>query len=121
MSLYVRCAVLVSLSLSLLAAPGLARDEAALKKSLAYLEKIDDVAWVEFDSNNVYVGFRSKPGDLAIIVNAAAVGGNNAYGFGVHVWAISSEHKGWRPGSGPYLCEATARYGKLNNPCKWPR
>ena len=89
----------------------------ALRERLVYLERIEEVAWVQFDRNNVYIGFRNRPEDLAAVVNAAAVLGNKAHGFGVHVWAFDSRYTGWRPGDGPYYCEATARRGKLTDEC----
>ena len=59
------------------------------------------------------------PKDLRAIINAAAIWGNKAYGFGVHVWAVDARYKGWRPGDGPFYCEATARYGKIeDNSCR---
>jgi len=95
-----------------------ARDNSALKKRMEYLRGIEEVSWVEIDNNNVYIGFERRPLDLPAIVNAAAVVGNRALDFGVHVWAVAAEHSGWRPGDAPYYCEATARYGKLKSPCK---
>lgn len=89
----------------------------ALRERLVYLERIEEVAWVQFDRNNVYIGFRNRPEDLAAVVNAAAVLGNKAHGFGVHVWAFDSRYTGWRPGDGPYYCQATARHGKLTDEC----
>jgi hypothetical protein len=92
------------------------RDYASLERKLAYLNDIDEVSWVEFDANNVYVGFERRPADLSAIVNAAAVNGNRALGFGVHVWAVPGR-RGWRPGDGTYYCEATARHGELEDRC----
>lgn len=112
--------VLLVAALSFLFIPMTAtgEDAAALKSSLQYLSKIDEVRWLEFDRNNVYIGFDRRPADLAAVVNAAAVIGNRAYGFGVHVWAVNAENSGWRPGDGPYYCEATARHGELKNSCR---
>jgi len=93
-------------------------NEQVLRKELAYLSDVNEVAWVEFDDNDVYIGFAARPSDLGAVVNAAAVNGNRAIDFGVHVWAVSADRRGWRPGSGPYYCEATARYGKLENACR---
>jgi len=95
------------------------RDQAALQNRLLYLSDIPEISWVEFDGNNVYIGFKELPSDLRTIINAAAVHGNRALGFGVHVWAIKASNKKWRPDSGSYLCEATARYGKIeHNSCR---
>lgn len=93
--------------------------ESKLQDRLAYLRDIEEVTWVEFDDNNVYIGFNSRPPDLSIIMNAAAIHGNRAYGHGVHLWAVPANLPGWRPGKGPYYCTATARYGKIeHNDCK---
>jgi hypothetical protein len=90
-----------------------ARDQAALTKRLSYLQNIPEISWVEYERNNVYIGFNKRPDDLRTIINAAAAMGNRAYGFGVHVWAVKANQRGWRPGDGEYYCEATARYGKV--------
>ena len=107
-----------ALSFSFIPMTATGEDAAALKSSLQYLTGIDEVEWIDFDKNNVYIGFERRPADLAAIVNAAAVIGNRAYGFGVHVWAVNAKRPGWRPGDGPYYCEATARYGELKDSCK---
>ena len=69
---------------------------------------------MKFNQNNVYVGFKTKPADLANIVVGATLFGNRAYGFGVHVWAFPASNPDWEAGD-PYHCEATGRYGKINN------
>ena len=90
--------------------------EAVLQKELAYLKSIPEVKWIVFDGNNVYLGFKSLPGDIKIIVNAAAYHGNQAINFGVHVWAVDSKFRE-SPSDG-YICAATARYGKVRkNSC----
>ncbi|MDV2504653.1 MAG: hypothetical protein RX318_11970 [bacterium] len=90
--------------------------EAVLQKELAYLKSIPEVRWVVFDGNNVYLGLRSLPGDIKIIVGAAAYHGNRAISFGVHVWAVDSKFRE-SPSDG-YICYATARYGKVRkNSC----
>ena len=90
-----------------------ADDSENLKKRLEYLNDIPEISWYEVERNNVYIGFNNIPIDFRVIVNAAAVHGNNAYGFGVHVWAVIASQKGWRPGDGPYYCCATARGGRI--------
>lgn len=86
-----------------------------LRAELAYLNDIDEVAWVEIDGNNVYIGWDDPPGDLGAINRAAAMAGNRAIDFGVHVWSVKGGAPGWRPGGGPYLCETTARHGRLED------
>ena len=34
-----------------------AKDPAALKNSLTYLNDIPEISWVEIDNNNVFIGF----------------------------------------------------------------
>ena len=75
---------------------GTTNEPERLAEALAYLNEIDDMTWVEVDSNNAYLGFASVPEDLALIVNAAAMNGNKVLGFGVHVWAVQAD-LGWRP------------------------
>ena len=89
--------------------------EGKLESTVAYLKDIDEVSWVEVEGNDVYIGFKSRPSDLTAIVGAAALHGNRATGFGVHVWAVDAKHTGWRPGSGPYFLELTARHGKIED------
>jgi len=90
-----------------------ASDEAVLKDHLKYLNDITEISWVEFNDNNVYIGFNSKPSDLRMIINGAALKGNRAIERGVHVWATAADQRGWRPGKGPYYCSATARGGRV--------
>ncbi len=95
-----------------------AKDQQALKNRLAYLNDISEVSWVRYDRNNVYVGFNKKPRDLASIVGGAAFFGNQAYSFGVHVWAIPANNPNWKVGD-PYYCEATGRGGRVkDNDCR---
>jgi len=96
-----------------------AGDADALAKRLSYLKDIPEVSWVKFDDNNVYIGFKTLPGDLGAIVNAAAIHGNRAIDFGVHVWAVPETQKNFRPGLDPSYCSATARHGKIeSNSCR---
>jgi hypothetical protein len=88
---------------------------ANLISEMYYLNKIEEIEWVEIVSNTIYIGFKSVPSDLKLICNAAALKGNRTINFGVHVWAIDSNkfQKGWRPGDGTYYYEVTARNGEL--------
>ena len=113
--LLIKSLLTVTILLALATSNTMAGDQDALKSRLEYLKDIPEIAWVEFDGNNVYIGFKKRPSDLRTIVNAAALWGNKAYGFGVHVWAVEARLRGWRPGEGPYYCEATARYGKVQD------
>jgi hypothetical protein len=95
-----------------------AKDQQALESRLGYLKDIPEVAWVNYNSNNVYIGFNKRPQDLASIVGGAGLFGNRAYGFGVHVWAVPADNKNWKIGD-PFYCEATGRYGKVqDNDCR---
>jgi len=88
--------------------------EEKIKSALNYLdEAVKEIQWIEIEGNTVYIGFKALPEDYVLIIKGAALRGNKAIDFGVHVWAISAEHRGWRPGKGPYYGEATARYGKI--------
>jgi len=94
-------------------------DYGALQKRLSYLNEIDEVAWVHFDKNNVYVGFNPLPHDYKFICQAAAFQGNKALNFGVHVWAVPSDDQSWKQGNtGRYFCTTTARGGKVTKPCR---
>ena len=107
--------ILISLILSItLVFYAHAQDQTALEERLTYLNDIPEISWVEFDGNDVYIGFNKRPSDLGSIVRGAAAFGNKAYGFGVHVWAVPAAEKGWRPGKGSNsYCSATGRYGKV--------
>ena len=97
-----------------------ARHPAALRERLAYLKDLPDVSWVEFVTNNVYIGLKNKPADLKAIVGDAAVAGSKVYGFTVHVWAVDEKYRGVEPRKRPYFCKATARRGEIReNTCKW--
>ena len=100
------------------------RDYGPLRGQLQHLEDIEEVAWVEFDRNDVYVGFRSVPTDLIAVVNSAALRGNRALNFGVSVYAVQSPpaQRGWRLGQPGFLCWAAVRYGKFEHTCQeWQR
>lgn len=89
-----------------------------LLRELDYLRtEVPELAWMEVDGNNVYLGFRFDiPDDWRLIVNGAALSGNRATDFGVHVWATQAR-EGWRPGDRGVLCQATARDGHLEQGC----
>ncbi len=96
-----------------------ARHPDALQERLAYLKDLPDVSWVEFDTNNVYIGLKDKPENLKAIVGDAAVAGSKVYGFTVHVWAVDEKYRGVEPRKRPYFCKATARRGEIReNTCK---
>jgi hypothetical protein len=90
-----------------------------LASSLAYLNDVEEIAWMDIEGNNVYLGFTKTPSDLRPFVHAVALAGNQATGFGVHVWAVVGE-KGWRPGQPGLLCESTARYEQIESECTGP-
>lgn len=93
----------------------------AASGALAYLNtEVPEVAWVEVEGNEAFIGFKERPSDLGAVVYAAAFHGNRAIGFGFHVWAVDATvaQKGWRPGDPGFICEATVRKGKVtDNSC----
>ena len=96
-----------------------ARHPAALRDRLAYLKDLPGVSWVDFVTNNVYIGLKEKPEDLKFIVGDAAVAGSKVYGFAVHVFAVDEKYRNVKPRKRPYFCKATARHGKIReNTCK---
>ena len=84
--------------------------QAILERELSYLQDIPEVQWVRFEDNTVHIGVSPLPGDIAMIAQAAAVIGNRAIDFGVHVWV--------HPANDPnkFYGETTARYGKISDP-----
>ena len=87
------------------------RDQSALKESLDYLKDVPEISWVVFDRNNVYIGFSEQVNDVGSICRGAAVNGNRAYGFGVHVYAVDGYQADWKKSK--HYCTATARHGKV--------
>lgn len=84
-----------------------------ISNELKYLNDIEEISWYEVDGNTVYIGFKTRPSDISMILRGAALRANNAINFGAHVWGIKASNKGWRPGDGPYYEAVTARYGKI--------
>lgn len=91
--------------------------EIALQKAMSYFSEISEIEWYEIQRNNIYIGFKQLPSNWQIIINGAALRGNETIDFGVHVWAINANkfNKGWRPGDGPYYGEVTARHGRIED------
>ena len=89
--------------------------ETVLNNAMSYLSGISEIEWYEISKNDIYIGFKTLPSDWQIIINGAALKGNKAIDFGVHVWAINANKfsKGWRPGDGSFYGEVTTRYGKI--------
>ena len=87
------------------------RDQGALKERLSYLKDIPEISWIVIVKNNVYLGFNKKINDMGAICRGAALNGNRAYGFGVHVYAVDGHQADWRKAK--HYCRATARRGKV--------
>ncbi len=88
--------------------------ETGLITRLQYLNEVSEKKWWEVDDNTVYISFSPVPSDWKLIIQTAALHGNNEIGFGVHVWALNDKQRGWRPGKSGHLGEVTARHGKLD-------
>jgi len=84
-----------------------------IEQELQYLNDIEEIAWYEVDGNDIYIGFNRRPNDISFILRGAALRANKVTNFGVHVWGVNANQKGWRPGDGPYYEEVTARYGEI--------
>ena len=87
--------------------------EGILKETLGNVVSEEDVAWIHFEDNNVYVGFTEVPLDLNSLLRAWALQGNRAIDFGVHVWAVPADAP--RGSVERTYAEATARYGKIED------
>ena len=114
-------AVLIFIAVSFVVSPAIARAESRqeqLTKTLAYLEEIPEVAWVSFESNSVYIGWKERPADIRTVVIAAAFHGNRAINFGVHIYNYDAASFP-SPTNGPkFFCTATVRDGKhIKNNC----
>lgn len=91
-----------------------------VNEKLAYLSELDGISWVEVSGNDVYIGFEAAPSDIDWVVAGAALNGYKALGSGFHAWAVDAKiaSSGWRPGTPGFICEATARYGRVkDNSC----
>ncbi|MBW1910606.1 MAG: hypothetical protein JRJ11_13875 [Deltaproteobacteria bacterium] len=96
-----------------------ARHPDALRARLAYLKDLPGVSWVDFVTNNVYIGLKDKPENLKYIVEDAAIAGSKVYGFTVHVFAVEEKYRSRKPRKRPTICSATARRGEIReNTCK---
>lgn len=98
---------------------GETEDESAVRSRLGYLSEpdyADEVAWYEVDGNDVYIGVK-RTNQLHSLVVPAAMECHKVLGRGCHAWAARAEvaKRGWRPGDPGYLCEATVRYGRLQD------
>jgi len=90
-----------------------------LRENLSNLKQIPEVEWGEFEGNMVFIGWKKLPPNFVALNHEAALKGYQTIGFGVHVWSVMAEHARWRPGVNPYLCETTAREGKVtHSSCK---
>jgi hypothetical protein len=87
--------------------------ETILLQRLSYLNDVEEIAWFEVDNNDVYIGFDPLPSDWKLIIQSAAIHGNNVINFGCHVWAVKGSERGWRPSNGPHYGNVTARHGKI--------
>lgn len=76
--------------------------------------RVNEIAWIDVSSNNVYIGFSSRPNDMSLIIRGAALRCNRAINFSCHVWAIpATSSRPWRGGDGPFYEEVTARNGAI--------
>ena len=86
------------------------RTSSAAVEALAYLSRLDAVAWHEVEGNSVFIGFDSPPPEeWRLICHAAALWGDKATGRTFHAVAIAGHAKGWRPTeAAPPLGQQTA-------------
>lgn len=110
-------AMLLTAALACQTTPAPRRSSRSLEPAVAYLRNVPGVAWIHVNDNRVGIGWKSRPSDLGVITRAAAVNGNRALGFGVHVWSVNA--KGHTtptdPTTLPIICTATARNGKVTD------
>lgn len=122
------CLALIGLALFLLFSYQRGRHEGVSEteatRALLYLKTaVAQVAWDEVSSDNVYIGFSSRPDDLSSVVAEAAIAGDQVTGHGFTAWAVDAgaAQLGWRPGDPGLICSATARRGHISaNDCPSP-
>ncbi len=120
------CLVLIGLALAILFSRGRheGSSETEATQALLYLKTaVAQVAWDEVGSDNVYIGFSSRPDNLSTIVSEAAIAGDQATGHAYTAWAVDAgvAKQGWRPGDAGLICSATARRGRVeSNTCQQP-
>ena len=90
----------------------MAGNQKALEERLLYLYGLPGVISVVFDRNNVYVEFKKGVRDMKSIISAAAMHGNRAYGYGVHVWACANKFDG-NISNLSYYYEVSCRHGRF--------
>jgi hypothetical protein len=89
--------------------------EAIIKNKIpASIVDMDEIDWVEYDDEVVYIGFNKRPDDLKTMIDMWAIQANRELGSMVSVWAVVGEEKGWRPGNSASVngYHAIARNGK---------
>lgn len=86
-----------------------------IRARLAFLDSVPEIAWVEVEGNEVYIGWRELPPDLRAVVNFAAAHANEAIRFGAHVYSALNVAPGWRPGQPGFICSASARGGRVTD------
>ena len=82
-----------------------AQNAAALRAAVAYLRAPDfpNIAWVEIDDDQVFLGFSKWPADGQLVLNGAALHTQGASGYSmVSVWGLHADAPGHRPGETCY-------------------
>lgn len=66
-------------------------DTPATETMIAGMADLPEVAWVERDRNNVYIGLSEVPPDIKSLGNAWALQFNREWDFGAHLWFVPAE------------------------------
>ena len=91
------------------------KKEIKIKESLSYLiDSVKQIKQIKIKKNIVIIAWNKIPSDFSVINRGAALQANKATDFGVHIWSVPSGHIGWDE-TQSYICETTARYGKVQN------
>lgn len=87
--------------------------ETLLKNATFYLVDREDVKWIEYEDNEIFIGFLPLPADYSRVCNNAAKIGNKAIDFGCRVYAYDASKYRALIGNKYYYSYMTAwRYGQ---------
>ena len=93
--------------------PKRSTNETLLKDATSYLAQREDVKWIEYQGNEIYIGFYPFPADYSYICNHAAEIGNKAMDFGCRVYAYdASKHRSLIGNTHDYTYMTAWRYGQ---------
>lgn len=114
--------IVISFFIACLFSQGCA-DEATthkIKNNLSYLYEVREIDWLTVEGRQVIIAWKKIPGDMAGVINAAAVNANRNLEGRVRVYSIDANRYPQPTtslSSVNFYCEAVAVDGRLNEGC----